>query len=214
MPSLPSLPHFDDDEEEGDNSESRHSLRLSDPSQSVQHHLDQSFGQESLPLTSTPAAFSHHTVASTILAPSSTSSAARFAASLVSRSTSGKSAISGTSTKISHKKDDPSFDASGIPQLPDGQYDGFEQEAFSDEESSVDIPSVPHHSRGEGIVDDYGDNDALSLMDALESVSRTSSPYPLDEGPLDEGPSKKKYDYSISLRSEPKVHLHLPYSAL
>lgn len=48
---------------------------------------------------------------------------------------------------------------------------------------------------------DDSEEDELAIAEALQSVSRSGSP-PLGIEPT---PNKKKYDYSISLRSEPKV---------
>lgn len=48
------------------------------------------------------------------------------------------------------------------------------------------------------------DIDDMSLEDALQSVSRSSSPFPPEISP-DELTPKKKYDYSIPLRTEPHV---------
>jgi len=55
--------------------------------------------------------------------------------------------------------------------------------------------------------DSDGEQD-VSLTEALQSVSRTSSPpYPAP-GPENEPTPRKIYDYSVSLRSEPKVSVH------
>src|ERR1700742_3665133 len=82
MPSLPSLPGFDSSAESNRITEEDDGELLNQ----ISEELDQ--GDESLPIHSTPASSHMHTAASTIRIPTSTSSTARFATSIASRSTS------------------------------------------------------------------------------------------------------------------------------
>ncbi|KAI0675751.1 hypothetical protein C8Q78DRAFT_964116 [Trametes maxima] len=178
MPSLPSLPAFDDSVE--------HQMTVEETSEDDM--------QIASPIHSTPVVLSH--VTSTIRAPSSTSSTARFAHSLASRSTKSSLSISrGTTSKPSLPE--YSFDISAIPSLPHAR------------DEAVDIRSSDQETEGSSVpeaylpptLDDNLDPD-LDLSDALQSVSRTNSPGPGDR----ETPRKKsEYDYSVSLRSEPKA---------
>ena len=146
------------------------------------------------PIHSTPVVLSH--VASTVRAPSSTSSTARFAQSLASRSS--KSSLSASRGFAASHPAEYSFDVSSIPSIPIHRDDSGEIEIRSsdqDTESSVPEVYLPPP------LDDNLEED-LDLSDALQSVSRANSP-PLDDG---QTPRKKSdYDYSVSLRSEPKV---------
>ncbi|RDB15355.1 Spindle pole body protein pcp1 [Hypsizygus marmoreus] len=191
MPSLPSLPAFEDS---------------ADVEQSEDHdELDEDLIDIASPMHSTPATTSaHHTAASTIRPPSSTSSTARFATSIASRSNKsslGLSSSRGMSTRRSHHD---SFNISMIPSLPNISAEPgtmqYTDEEMTDEEHSKDsVPEVylPPDDDSDGERD-------LSLTEALQSVSRTSSPpYPLQS--FDNGVTpKKNYDYSVSLKSEPK----------
>ncbi|KAI0954730.1 hypothetical protein AcW1_006527 [Taiwanofungus camphoratus] len=183
MPSLPSLPAFDDsvDEEFESTDETSDSIHDSPPAHS--------------PIHSTPA-LSSHTVTSTIRAPSSTSSTARFAHSIASRST--KSALSvsrGSAAKQTHEE---SFDLSAIPSLPDARiHDGGDSDIRSSDQETEDSSHAdvyPPSDFGDGVGDLDGD---LDISDALQSVSRPNSP-----GVNDASTPQKKYDYSVSLRSE------------
>ncbi|KAH8103946.1 hypothetical protein BXZ70DRAFT_923662 [Cristinia sonorae] len=182
MPSLPSLPVFDDDSGE-------HEIESTD---------DEDILGNSLPLQSTPAASAHHKTASTIRPPSSTSSTARFARSIISRSSkSSMNSSRGNNTRQQSLPPDESFDISAIPRLPSASdHMDFADIRSSDQESersmegSVDMYIPP------GVVDD----EDLDITDALASVSRSGSPAPeLIPTP------KKKYDYSVSLKSEPRA---------
>lgn len=180
MPSLPSLPAFEDDSNPQTFDES--------------HDSSQEDMQIASPIHSTPAILSR--AASTIRAPSSTSSTARFARSIASRSS--KSSLSVSGQRNSGLPADDSFDVSSIPSIPIRLNDSGEIEIRSsdqDTESSVPevyLPPLP---------DDQLDPE-LDLSDALQSVSRSNSPGPDDR----QTPRKKSdYDFSMSLRSEPKV---------
>ncbi|KAI0629313.1 hypothetical protein C8Q77DRAFT_319706 [Trametes polyzona] len=179
MPSLPSLPAFDDS---------------ADP----QTILDQSSETEMViasPIHSTPAVLSR--AGSTIRAPSSTSSTARFAHSLASRST--KSSLSVSRGSGHARPPDDSFDISSIPTLPNTR----------DPHEDIDIRSSDQETEDSSVPEAYlpptlDDNEEpdLDLSDALQSISRSNSPGLGDR----ETPRKKsEYDYSMSLRSEPKV---------
>ncbi|KAF7370481.1 PACT-coil-coil domain-containing protein [Mycena sanguinolenta] len=184
MPSLPSVPVYGDSEGE-DESLGRDALDVEELS------------NISVPMHSTPTASSNH--ASTMRAASSTSSASRFANSIArtSRSSMGRS----------RKSQPDSFDdISCIPSLPDvhpergtGHYSEEEsEEDFQRSKESVPEVYLPPEDPEE---EDEEDGPNLSLTDALESVSRTSSPQRFIH---EEATPKKNYDYSVSLRSEPK----------
>ncbi|KAI6164552.1 hypothetical protein EDD17DRAFT_1755066 [Pisolithus thermaeus] len=133
-----------------------------------------------LPVHSTPVALSSHT-ATTITAKlhSSTSSTARFATSVASRSVSAKSSASQAYIRKPQDTRHP------------------EEEPFSQSANSVPEVYLPPAEAADG--------EDMSLVDALESISRSSSPLPPDFPTEEQTPKKGlKYDYSISLRSEPK----------
>lgn len=183
MPSLPSLPAFDDS---------------ADP----QTILDQSSEDDmpiASPIHSTPAALSY---ASTIRAPSSTSSTARFAHSLAaSRSVKSSMSVSRGSAPVPPPQ--ASFDISAIPSLP-GTRDPLEDMDIHSSDQETEGSSVPEAYLPPAL-DDNADPD-FDLSDALQSISRSNSPVPGDR----ETPRRKsEYDYSISLRSEPQVCLEL-----
>lgn len=139
------------------------------------------------PIHSTPAPLSN--IASTIRPPSSTKSAARFAHSIASRSTKSSASVSrGLSASARSSAPDESFDISAIPSLPkNSAYDIRPSDQSTDETEDF------AQSGRLGIEDDE-----LDISDALQDVSRSNSP---EMGPT----PKKSYDYSVSLRSEPKV---------
>ncbi|KIK90884.1 hypothetical protein PAXRUDRAFT_831297 [Paxillus rubicundulus Ve08.2h10] len=150
-------------------------------------------GSDMLPIHSTPAAFSSHTVTSTIRLQSSTSSTARFASSIASRSVSAKSSVSRTYGRLAQE----SFDVSAITSLPQ---EGEENTDPEDARLMKSTNSVPEAYLPPLDGDEVED---MSLVDALESVSRASSPLSPKLPPEDPTPKKGlKYDYSISLRSE------------
>ncbi|KAH7915256.1 hypothetical protein BJ138DRAFT_1055109 [Hygrophoropsis aurantiaca] len=180
-PSLPSIPAFDTSViTESD----------SDHSTDDNEHI--------LPVHSTPAAASSYTKsnASTIRLQSSTSSTSRFATSIASRSVSAKSASVSRNFARSPRN---SFDVSAITSLPhdsDENTDGEEPHLRGSANSVPESHLPPEEFVGE---------EDLSISDALESISRSSSPFAA-EHPNDDGPTpKKKYDYSISLRAEPQA---------
>ncbi|KAG1881054.1 hypothetical protein F4604DRAFT_1992869 [Suillus subluteus] len=178
-PSLPSLPAFDDSGAQDSDSD---------------HHSTDD-GLDILPVHSTPAPLSAHTVTSTIRLQSSTSSTARFASSLASRSVSAKSS-SASRTYPYPRSPVQSFEASAITSLPHESDENTEPEDSPLADSRRSIPES-HLPPEENEMDD------MSLEDALQSVSRSSSPFS-PEIPLDNPTPRKKYDYSMSLRSEPQ----------
>ena len=191
MPSLPSLPAFED-------SAAPSSVAESD------HESSQDDMQIASPIHSTPHVLSH--IASTVRAPSSTSSTARFAHSLASRSSKSSLSVSrGLSAtarmSVGHAED--SFDVSSIPSLPVRRDDSAELDIRSsdqDTHSSVPEDYLPPP------IEDIVDAD-LDLSDALQSISRSNSPA-LEDRDTGETPRKKSdYDFSMSLRSEPKVRI-------
>ena len=210
MPSLPSLPAFEDSAGNVSESEAESDNRMlstvySEPEEDL------------APVQSTPAPISSRTMASTARIPSSTSSTARFASSIASRSANGQSgnygsaSLSGaTSASAIKGRGQESFDASAIPFLPDST------EASGDEEREVGSGRQLFRKSKDSVSDMYlppeeeAGEPEYSLTDALESVSRTGSPFAqdLDERRSGRGSNmtpKKAYDYSVALRSEPKV---------
>ncbi|KAG2137784.1 hypothetical protein BD769DRAFT_1384914 [Suillus cothurnatus] len=183
-PSLPSLPAFDDSGAQ--DSDSDH------------HSTDDS--PDILPVHSTPAAVSVYTATSTIKLQSSTSSTARFASSLASRSVSAKSS-SASRTYPYPRSPVQSFEVSAITSLPHESDENTEPEDSPLARSKRSVPES-HLPPEENETDD------MSLEDALQSVSRSSSPFS-PEIPLDNPTPKKKYDYSMSLRSEAQVNAFL-----
>ncbi|KAG6902546.1 hypothetical protein C0995_014935 [Termitomyces sp. Mi166 len=196
MPSLPSLPGFEDSNDPDP---------LGEPSD-----LDDDLKDISPPVTSTPApASSHYTVTSTIRPSSSTSSTARFASSIASRST--KSLLQGPASSrgtpsYSRKDRRESFDISRIPSLPDisaESWVGQESEENTDDEPSKDsVPDVylpPEHA------DEEEEKRDISFTNDLQPIDRTGSPRYSSKSIEHSGTPKKDYDYSISLRSEPKA---------
>ena len=205
MPSLPSLPAFDDSADNLSSSSSNLNLNHHQP-----HNLSTVYSQcdeeeeknDPVPVHSTPAAaptgiLSHTSTSTGRFGGVPTSSTAKFASSIESRSTNGNTisvshALSSVSraTSASVAKGAPwqeSFDVSAIPSIPDRSEDG------------LDDLRPPED----------GDQDLL-MAEALEPVSRVSSPFPLDEDDPEYGSEaaftpKKNYDYSVSLRTEPKV---------
>ncbi|KAI0045417.1 hypothetical protein FA95DRAFT_1495451 [Auriscalpium vulgare] len=175
MPSLPSLPAFDD------------SAEIQESTTTDESHDDANI---SIPLHSTPVALSHHTT-TPALPPSSASSTARFAQSLASRASRSSAFSSSASLKRStpstaDQQDSFSFDdISAIPSLP-GAPRGFA-------EANMDVSVVVQ------------EEDDLSLADALRSISRAGSPE------FEASKKERSYDYSVSLKSEPKVR-HLCYT--
>lgn len=164
MPSLPSLPAFEDSE----------FPTVMEETTTEEESLD--------PIHSTPAPLSN----ATVRPPSSTKSTARFALSLASRTAKSSASISrGFSASARSTVPEDSFNISAIPSLP--------------KNSSYDIrPSDQSTDETEGLGRSGLDDDEFDISDALRDISRANSPVGLT-------PRKKSYDYSISLRSEPKV---------
>ncbi|KAJ8473813.1 hypothetical protein ONZ51_g7618 [Trametes cubensis] len=180
MPSLPSLPAFDDS---------------ADPQTTVDEGDSEEDMQIASPIHSTPVVLSQ--AASTIRAPSSTSSTARFALSLASRSS--KSSLSASRSAGPSYPRDVSFDISAIPSLPNVHDDHQDDMDIRSSDQETEDSSVPE-AYLPPTMDDNLDPE-LDLSDALQSVSRSNSPGLGDR----DTPRKKDYDYSVSLRSEPKV---------
>lgn len=180
MPSLPSLPGFDDSAE----------LPTMEETSTEE---DNSFN----PLHSTPAAFSNHTAASTIRPPSSTTSTVRFAHSIASRSTKSSASVSRgfSASARSSAPAENSFDISAIPSVPNVRGSAYDIQPSDQDTDDADDYLPP---AGEPVIVD--DDDELDISDALQSMSRSGSPVP-DGQPT----PKKVYDYSVSLRSEPKA---------
>jgi len=121
-----------------------------------------------------------------------------------------------------------SFDVSAIPSIRAGGEEGLEEALDDGSQGAEEDDERQTHSlrRSKDSVPDMylppSDDEErvqdLSLTEALESVSRASSPFPLDDehgfaheyGLGGEATPKKKYDYSVSLRSEPKVRRFSP----
>ncbi|KAG5654174.1 hypothetical protein H0H81_006556 [Sphagnurus paluster] len=195
MPSLPSLPGFEDS---------------ADPDLDEHSDFDDDLDDISAPIHSTPAPPSaHHTMASTIRPSSSTSSTARFASSIASRSNKSSSHGPGSSRGASSKKGYPdSFDISRIPSLPNISVEPWSGEDMEDEDtdeqpSKDSLPEryLPPTDDSEDI---EGERDG-SLTDALASISRSNSPPYLPETAEPEATPRKYYEYSVSLKSEPKA---------
>ncbi|KAG6877425.1 hypothetical protein C0993_007593 [Termitomyces sp. T159_Od127] len=187
MPSLPSLPGFDDSDDPDP---------LGEPSD-----FDDDLEDISPPVTSTPApASSHHTMVSTIRPTSSTSSTARFASSIASRST--KSSLQGAFSRGASphfkKERRDSFDITKIPSLPDISTEPWVGQGSEDENakegSSED--SVPDVYLSFAHADEKGEKKDISLIRELQKSIEYS------------GTPKKNYDYSVGLRSEPKSTPH------
>lgn len=184
MPSLPSLPAFEDSADQVS--------ELNDESNVL---------QEPLPLHSTPAALSSHTM-STIRPPSSVASTARFANSLASRSSKTASISRGSLAKQPQERED-TFDISSIPSLPD-MNPGIDMDIrSSDQDTTGSSVSEAYVSAFAARIGEEVDAD-LDISEALRSVSRPGSPESLG------APTpQKRYDYSVSLRSEKKASADL-----
>jgi hypothetical protein len=194
MPSLPSLPAFGDSD--GEDESRNQSLDRNDVEE-----VEEQLSDMSAPMHSTPAPSSHH--ASTVRPASSTSSTSRFANSIArtSRSSMGRSSFRG---RQSHP--DSFDDISAIPSLPDIHPErgtGYYSEEEESDEFRRSRESVPEVY----LPPNDDDEEDVSLTEALESVSRTSSPQRFRQ---EEPTSKKNYDYSVSLRSEPQVCFKSP----
>ncbi|KAF8630539.1 hypothetical protein AX15_002860 [Amanita polypyramis BW_CC] len=193
MPSLPSLPPFEDSGDIG--MESNDMLSTSDGELN-----DIELNDMATAVHSTPAASSH--AASTFrTASTSASNTARFARSIAPRSTKpliGPSAVipSRVLSASQRKSSLDSFDISRVPSIPKIHTEAghHSDEVDSDVEDS-------HHDVYLPVAEDHFEDEDLSISDALQSVSRSSSPaygYGKERTPI------KSYDYSLSLKSEPK----------
>lgn len=102
----------------------------------------------------------------------------------------------------SRKSQHDSFDVSVIPSLPKIDIRHYSDGEETGEELSKE--SIPEdYLPPEEDLDDMGGDQDISLTEALQSVSRTSSPsFPADSF---QTTPKKNYDYTVSLKSEPKV---------
>ncbi|KAF9530371.1 hypothetical protein CPB83DRAFT_850794 [Crepidotus variabilis] len=190
MPSLPSLPPFEDSaEEEEDDISEEHGDKLSrDFMMSAIH--------------STPTT-THHTATST-LPGGNTSSTERFANSIASRSNRSSRGFNASPRSQSLKnKTYASFEVPSLPTLgptvatgpySDQDYDD-DDEGVKSKSSVPDIYLPPEE-------DENGERD-FSLTEALESISRESSP-PLHFDITREETPKKNQEISASFRSEAK----------
>ncbi|KIL69166.1 hypothetical protein M378DRAFT_70128 [Amanita muscaria Koide BX008] len=182
MPSLPSLPPFEDSDD---------GVRLEESSD-ILSQSDGGLNDMATAVHSTPAATSHGAL--TFRAASSTSSTARFARSIASRST--RSSTDPASVVADRRKSSDSFDVSRIVSLPKIHIDT----SHRSNETDSDMEDVHAGMLLPPQEDQYEDDD-LSISDALRSISRSSSPayaYEKEKTPM------KPYDYSVSLKSEPK----------
>lgn len=198
MPSLPSLPPFEDSEDVG--------FESSD----AQSQSDQELHDMGTAVHSTPAASSH---AASFRPASSTSSTARFAKSIASRSAKsstgpGDVASPGSASMAGRKPFSDSFNVSRIPSLPDIRAAAGRRSNETDSEAEDAQHGVYLPTPEDGFDDEDED---LSISDALQPISRSNSPahsYGKEKTP------RKSYDYSISLKSEPKVRGRMPRNYL
>ena len=240
LPSLPGFE--DSDEEESDISRNLHfnHTQSTHPHQlsTVYSEPEESEGdvELSLPVHSTPTAGSSASairgqVYGTQQAPSSTASAVRFASSIASRSRSGShgpttaNLSKATSASAVKPRAGDSFDVSVIPPLPNANFSAFSghtDDSGAEQSEEGDL-EYPEETKGgslrrskDSVPDVYlppeEDDPEFSITDALESVSRASSPFPDDERfhsiHGSDATPKKKYDYTEALHPEPEVRLH------
>lgn len=193
MPSLPSLPPFEDSEDvDFESSDGQSDQELHDMGTAVH---------------STPAASIH---AASFRPTSSTSSTARFAKSIASRSAKsstgpGDVVSPGSASMAGRKPFSDSFNISRIPSLPKIHTEARRRSNETDSEVE-DVQDLP--TPEDGFEEEDGD---LSISDALQPISRSSSPahtYGKEKTP------RKSYDYSVSLKSEPKVRGRMPRNYL
>ncbi|KIK56356.1 hypothetical protein GYMLUDRAFT_174310 [Collybiopsis luxurians FD-317 M1] len=191
MPSLPSVPAFDD---------SADISSFSDNPESNDHQVeeDPSFGSLRSPIHSTPAASSHY--ASTMRAASSTSSATRFANSLA-RSVRSRSSMAHSSASRVHPSYPDSFEVSAIPSLPDNDGSGELDDLVGSTESA---PEEYVSGKQRRAVEEEEEPDLnFSLADALQSISRDSSPFHSERGRAPKEPSY--IEYEMPLKSSPQA---------
>ncbi|KAF5379308.1 hypothetical protein D9757_007667 [Collybiopsis confluens] len=197
MPSLPSVPVFDD------SAEFTHSSDDPEPNRAVaveeeEEEEDFSFGSLKSPIHSTPAASSHY--ASTMRAASSTSSATRFANS-IARSARSSLAHSSASRVLSGRPSYPdSFEISAIPSLPgDGlEYSSDEREdlAGSRKSASQDFPPEKQSTSRE---------EEPSFDISLPDISGASDSH-LGERERGRNLKERSFaDYEMPLKSSPKA---------
>jgi len=192
MPSLPSLPLFEDSAEADDSHEP---TRNDDD-----HQFDEDFEGLTSPLHSTPTT-THHTVNS-VNGPSSTSSTARFAHSIASRSNKSLTGLASSRGMSTRRSQHESFEVPSLPQISSAA--AAHRYRTDDEDEQEESKSVPDVYLPPP--DDEDDQDReFSLTDALQSLSRSSSPPFIPETISREETPKKNYDFSMSLKSEPKV---------
>ena len=146
-------------------------------------------GEEDIdPYHSTPVPVFSHTTRSTMRLPNSASSSAtRFANSMR------------TSVSIAKKNQEDSFEVSEIlPVLHQGE------SSYSASIPDAHLPPLDQQVQADP---------ELSSPNVSKSVVRSASPLPVEQHHT---PGSKIYDYSISLRSEPKVsicYFHSDYDA-
>ncbi|KAH9479344.1 hypothetical protein JR316_0007934 [Psilocybe cubensis] len=195
MPSLPSLPPF---EHSGIIEET---TREPSDQPDSDDQFDEDFESETSPLQSTPAS-TQHTITSALRAPSSTSSTARFAHSIASRSNRSVNNMTASRGMSSRRSHHDSFDIPSLPRIQPNSAPTTRQDESDggEEESKSSVPEV--YLPPEGDADDH--EQEYSLTDALQSISRSSTP-PISAQVGRENTPKKNYDYSVSLKSEPKA---------
>lgn len=196
MPSLPSLPLFEDSVEEPFSGDG---LPQSDGEQD-----NSDLGSISSPVQSTPTAF-HHTITSTIRPTSSTSSTARFANSIASRSAKSSTGQLSSRSMSSRRSQHDSFDISHIPSIRHANAEASSGRFSDDTEDHGSEASVPDVYLPPPDDNEEGHSNSFSLTDALQSLSRPISPPFTTDAYHADGTPKKSYDYSVSLRSEPNV---------
>jgi hypothetical protein len=212
MPSLPSLPGFED------------SMALDPPSERSDD-ASLVLSDASAPITSTPTTTALLSQGGTTMqgrprgsTPGSASATARFANSIAGRSSrSGRSSTHTTARfSIGRRSAQASFD--DISLIPPTRDESRTPELSLGDE--LDLPSIRglDSMRMPSLTPDLPDGmlesaDEASLADALDSVSSRASTPPIEsddfpEPELDVEPTPRKnksYDYSGSLRSAPKV---------
>ncbi|KAH8833076.1 hypothetical protein DL96DRAFT_1523381 [Flagelloscypha sp. PMI_526] len=208
MPSLPSIPHFgDDDEDEED--PSNMSNPQTRPDQVSLNSTFDNLSEVSAPITSTPVPSSHGTRLSAGTSLSTQKFATSLARSSASRASYGATSRAPSISRLSHPD---SFEIGPIPSLPSIQ-PGASRYTVHDEDSSGGDPaadeenSLPDQYLPPELDQDEEDYER-SLEDALEPLSQPPSPSYKDYSQDESTPKKDYYDYSMSLRSEPRAPLH------
>lgn len=182
MPSLPSMPHFEDSQEQDPSS--NYIDQDDDQDDSLQVYL-------SAPLHSTPTPSTH---SNTNRFGSITRSTAHFANSIASRSSKSSRSENSSARKSQSLSRGESFEASVITSLPvihpvdpTGHYEDDSILDDSDEFPDVHLPHPGSY---------MDEDDDLSLSDALQSVSRAGSPAPVLDPYEKATTAKKTYDIS------------------